>query len=139
MTTLALAAALLNMGHPRATARELGFLGNDTALANDPINAGYAAEWLAHVKAACARHGHTSEAAYVVTKLPGRKVWVKSLVPAIVRRVDIEDGHVYLTADTPDGLFPLFSWQQGKDAMGADDRTSMKLEVLSDWIDWHRD
>lgn len=123
MTVLALAAALLNLGHPRATAadmararilaasiqlaarhhgvdavllasiaahesnfdrarvgklgergrfqilpataRHLGYLGSDEALAQDPINAGFAAEWLAHVKAVCARHGHTSEAAYL--------------------------------------------------------------------------
>ena len=48
-----------------ATARLLGYRGSDTALAQDPLNAGYAAAWLAHVRAVCARHGHTSEAAFV--------------------------------------------------------------------------
>src|SRR6185369_7875545 len=48
-----------------ATARELGFIGSDEALARDPINANLAAAWLAHVKAVCAKHGHRSEAAYV--------------------------------------------------------------------------
>jgi len=74
-----------------------------------------------------------------VAKLPGRKVWVKSLAPAVVDRVDAEDGHVYLRADTPSGEFPRFSWEQGESGFAREDPSGMKLEVLSDWIDWHRD
>lgn len=48
-----------------ATARQLGYTGSDEALANDPLNAGFASAWLAHVRDVCRRHGHTDPATWL--------------------------------------------------------------------------
>jgi soluble lytic murein transglycosylase-like protein len=79
-----------------ATARHLGFIGNDAALAQDPINADLAAAWLAHVRAACATHGHTAEVAYV-SKYRGDRCRSSAYSRAIVAAAEAARG------STPDG------------------------------------